>query len=344
MILVTGGTGFLGSHLICRLVRSGHFVRATRRENSNFAIFSRVLRFYKLDDNDLKNRVEWVVADVLDIFSLEKVLEGISEIYHCAGMVSFQPGDGKKLNHVNIDGTANLVNLALEKNIGKFCHVSSTAAIGRAEQEILIDEKVIWKTSGRNSRYAVSKYGSEREVWRGIAEGLNAVIVNPAIILGPGEIDSGSTRLIKVVDRGLLFYTPGSNGFVDVRDVVDIMIRLMNEETFGERFVVSAENVAYKTLFKYIAEALGKTPPRFQARGWISELAWRFEFIRHYLFNTKPLITKETARTAKVNYSYSNKKIKERLNYSFIPIEQCIRDSCGYYLKEEKTGNRNAMI
>jgi len=332
MILVTGGTGFLGSHLICSFLENGKQVRATHRDSSDFTIFDRVAKYYGNDVERNKKHVQWVEADMLDVFSLEKVLDGITDIYNCAGMVSFQPGDRKKLNRVNIDGTANLVNLALTNNIQKFCHVSSTAAIGRAENELLIDEKVIWKTSGRNSRYAVSKYGAEREVWRGIAEGLNAVIVNPSIILGPGEVNSGSTRMIKVVDNGLYFYTPGSNGFVDVRDVTKIMTQLMENGIFGERFVVSAENVTYKKLFTYIARSLDKKPPIFAASGFLSEITWRLEHLRHYLFGSKPLITKETARTAKINYSYSNKKIRERLNYSFIPVAECIADACKYYL------------
>ena len=205
--------------------------------------------------------------------------------------------------------------------------------MGRAETEIVFDEKVVWKTSGRNSRYAVSKYGAEREVWRGIAEGLRAVIVNPSIILGPGEVNSGSTRMIKVVERGLLFYTPGTNGFVDVRDVCDIMSKLMDREIFSERFVISAENVTYKKLFSYIAANLGKSAPKFPANRWLSGITWRLEHLRHYLFNSKPLITKETARTARVNYNYSNAKIRERLNFEFIPIEKCIEDACKYYQK-----------
>ncbi|MCB0806170.1 MAG: NAD-dependent epimerase/dehydratase family protein [Bacteroidales bacterium] len=335
MILVTGGTGFLGSHLVCRLVKDGCKVRVLHRRTSDFSIFNRVAKYNHLTDPEINRFVDWEEADILDPYRLEEVVNDISVIYHCAGMVSFQPGDGKRLNKININGTANLINAALQSKVQNFCHVSSTAAIGRADHELIIDERVIWKNSNRNSRYAVSKYGAEREVWRGIAEGLNAVIVNPSIILGPGEVNSGSTRMIRVVDKGLYFYTPGSNGFVDVRDVVNIMIKLINGNIFNERFIISSENVTYKELFSYMAKYLHKPAPKFAANGFLSEITWRLEHARHYIFGSKPLITRETARTARVFYAYSNEKIRQAIDYQFIPIEKCIADSCRFYLADK---------
>jgi nucleoside-diphosphate-sugar epimerase len=276
-----------------------------------------------------------VEADITDVYSLEDCLDGVSDVYHAAALVSFQPGDQRRMARINVEGTSNLVNVCLDKKIRKFCHVSSIAAIGRAENDRVIDEEVIWKASRRNSPYAVSKYGAEREVWRGIEEGLDAVIVNPSIILGPGEINSGSTRLIRTVEKGLSFYTPGINGFVDVRDVVKAMMLLMDSDISGERFIVSAENVAYKDLFSTIARLLNKKEPRYKAGKWMSEVYWRIEHARSRLTGSRPLVTRETARTAGNNYMYSSEKIRTALDFRFMDMEASLEDACTYYLENK---------
>lgn len=333
MILVTGGTGFLGSHLIYKLVKAGKNVRAIKRGQTSFDIIYRVFSFYEADFDSFHRQIEWVNADITDIYSLDDCLPDVSEVYHAAAVVSFQPGDTEKMQIVNADGTANLVNACLNHGIRKFCHVSSIAAIGRADNDKIIDEKVIWKASRRNSNYAISKYAAEREVWRGIEEGLNAVIINPSIILGPGEINSGSTRMIATVEKGLKYYTRGINGFVDVRDVAEIMIMLMESDVSAERFIVSAENVPYKELFTYIADNLRKPAPKYPARIWMSEIYWRFERFKSLLTSNKPLVTKETATTANNYYRYTSEKIRSKLNFEFIPIQNAIRDACAFYLR-----------
>jgi nucleoside-diphosphate-sugar epimerase len=236
--------------------------------------------------------------------------------------------------HTNVIGTANLVNAALNKNIRKLCNVSSIAAIGRGENQKPIDENTLWKTSRRNSNYAVSKYGAEREVWRGIEEGLPAVIINPSVILGPGETNSGTGKMISVVLKGLKFYSEGCNGFVDVRDVVDIMSRLTESDISGERFIVSAENLTYKEIFSMIATETGKKPPQFKANRLMGQLAWRLSYLQGKLTGTKPLITRETAITAGNTYLYSNRKITETLNYRFMPVGNAIKDACSFYLEK----------
>lgn len=331
MIFVTGGTGFLGAHLLYQLLQKDEKIKALRRTDSNNDLLERVFGFYAKNMQELIDRIEWVEGDLLDIYSFEEILNDVSVIYHCAAIVSFQPGDKTQMMHTNIQGTANLVNAANEKKIAKFCHVSSIAAIGRADNNNIIDEQTLWRTSKRNSSYALSKYGAEQEVWRGIEEGLNAVIVNPSIILGPGEVNSGSGKLIKTILGGLKFYTSGMNGYVDVRDVVKVLISLVEGNFFGERFVVSAENLSYKELFEMIAKALGKSPPTYMAVKWMGEIAWRVEYLKGKLFAVKPLITRETANTASNIYKYSNRKILKRLNFKFRPIQSTIRDACNYY-------------
>ncbi|MCF8368996.1 MAG: NAD-dependent epimerase/dehydratase family protein [Bacteroidales bacterium] len=332
MILVTGGTGFIGAHLLHVLLDRGNTIRAIHRKKSSFHIIERVFSFYKRKPSDIKKKIEWIGADITDIYSLEACFNGVSQVYHAAAIVSFQPADREKMMRVNIHGTANMVNMALEKQINKFCHVSSIAAIGRGENDKVIDENVVWKASKNNSNYAISKYGAEQEVWRGIAEGLSAIIVNPGIVLGPGEINSGSTKLIKTVENGLKFYTPGINGVVDVRDVVEIMVKLMQSEIGGERFVLTSENINYQTLFSYIAAQLHKPAPPYKATKWMGELAWRAEYLKSLLTGNKPLITKETARTAGNEYRYSANKVIDALDFEFRTVQQTITDSCRFYM------------
>lgn len=334
MIFVTGGTGFLGAHLLFHLLKKNQKIKVLRRSQSNNDVLERVFGFYTDNIQELLDKIEWVEGDLLDVYSFEKDLSDVSAIYHSAAAVSFQPADKDRMMHTNIQGTANLINAAIENSIKKFCHVSSIAAIGRGDNSNEIDERTRWVASKRNSTYAISKYGAEREVWRGIAEGLDAVIVNPSIILGPGEISSGSGKLIETILDGLKFYTSGVNGYVDVRDVANAMIMLMESDISGERFVVSAENLNYKELFEMIAIELGKSPPAYKASKWMGEIAWRLEHVKGKLTGTKPLITKETANTAANIYRYSNNKIVNELNFKFIPVLQTIHETCDYYLKK----------
>jgi dihydroflavonol-4-reductase len=335
MVFVTGGTGFLGAHLIHHLLSKGKHIIALKRQTSNFDLFNRVFSFYN-DAAQLRGgKLDWVVGDLLDAGLLDEVInDNITEIYHAAALVSFQPQDKIKMMYTNVVGTANLVNAALNKKVRKLCHVSSIAAIGRGENHQTINENTVWKSSRRNSIYAVSKYGAEREVWRGMEEGLPAVIINPAIILGWGEINSGTGKMISLVLKGLIFYSEGCNGFVDVRDVVNIMNRLVESDISGERYIVSAENLSYREIFSMIATATGKAPPNYKAGLLMSQIAWRMSHIYGKLTHTKPLITRETAITARNAYVYSNKKIMDTLNYEFLPVNIAIENACKFYLRK----------
>ena len=335
MILVTGGTGLVGSHLLFDLVSSGKKVRALKRKSSNLDNIKKVFGYYSNHANDLFKKIEWVNGDVLDIFSLEDAMKDISEIYHCAGIVSFEPGNEEFLMKVNINGTANVVNIALEKKIKKLCYISSIATLGRSEHDGMVDEQTHWVSANNKSHYSISKFGGEREAWRGTEEGLDAVIVNPSIILGPGNWDSGSSRFFSTVWKGLNFYTKGVNGFVDVRDVSKAMIQLMESEIKNERFILNSENISYQKLLNLIAKYLYKKPPSIHAGKFLSAIAWREEKIRSFITRSKPFITKETAQTANSNYQYSTKKIEKYLNYKFIPIKKTVKDNAKLFLKEQ---------
>ncbi|MBW6458968.1 MAG: NAD-dependent epimerase/dehydratase family protein [Bacteroidales bacterium] len=334
MILVTGATGLVGSFLTLGLLKNAKTVRALKRPASDLTMIRNVFGRYAENAGDLFSRIEWVDGDILDIFSLEDAMEGVEQVYHCAALVSFLPGDRKSLMRINVEGTANVVNAALEKNIRKLIHVSSIAALGRPEkQNEVIDENLVWKTSKNNSNYAISKYGAEREVWRGVAEGLKAVVVNPSVIVGVAGLSMGSSRLFNVVWEGLKFYPPGQNGFVDVRDVVRAMVLLMDSDIRNESFILNTENVTYKRLFDLIAEGFGKKGPQIGISPLLAGLSWRVEKVLSGIRGRKPLVTRETARTAVQRYEYSSQKIRQALDFEYIPIEETIRHFCKIFME-----------
>lgn len=289
--------------------------------------------YYFSGNPELMGKVEWVTGDVTDIFSLEEALEGITQVYHCAARVSFLPTDRDLMHHVNIKGTANVVNACLDKKIDKLCFVSSVAALGRTYTSELIDENASWKTSKLNSSYAVSKYGAEQEVWRGVAEGLDAVIVNPGVIIGPGNWITDSSMLFRQVAKGLKFYTAGVTGFVDVKDVSKAMIDLMESGTVNERFILVGENKPYRDVMDRIADKIGKPRPNIYAGPLLSGFAWRVEYLKWKITGSKPIITQETARSAAGKHYFSNEKIKKLLGMKFTPVEESVDRVAEVFLK-----------
>ena len=335
MILVTGGTGFLGSHLLYNLCKSGHSVRAIKRKNSSLQLTKKVFSYYDKNPETLFSKIEWVEGDVLDIFSLLDALEGIKQVYHTAAIVSFEHSQKDTMMKTNVNGTANVVNAALEKKVSKLCFVSSIASLGRASGNKPIDEETHFTNSVNPSAYSISKFESEREVWRGISEGLNAVIINPSIILGPGNWDDGSAKLFQTVYKGLKFYTTGSNGFVDVNDVAQVMILLMESRVKNERFIVNAENVTYKSLFTMMAEALGVTPPNIKAGSFMSAVYWRVLKAKSLFTGKTPAVTKETANTARQHYQYNNKKLLKSIDFEYTPVSESVRRAGELFLKDK---------
>lgn len=332
MILVTGGTGLLGAHLLLELSRKGQKIRALKRSESGLQAVKDIFSFYDAQNADeLFRRIEWVEGDVRDIFSLEDALKDVAYVYHCAAVVSFDPKDRDLMTSVNEKGTANLVNACLDEGVKKLCYVSSTAALGRTKNNELINEKTQWKNAPENSWYAITKYNAEREVWRGIEEGLPAVIVNPSVILGPADWNTGSSALFRNGSRGMLFYTTGGNAVVDVRDVVFAMLALMENEITEERFLVVGENLSFKSLFDKIAASYGKNPSRFKAGTILTGLAWRWEKLICRFSGRKALITKETARAAHNTYRYDHSKIKKATGMTFRSVDESIANAVKFF-------------
>jgi len=314
MILVTGATGLLGSHLIKELSESEEKVRAIFRKSIPVGY---------------PENIEWVEADILDVISLEHAFEDIDHVYHCAGAVSFNPKQKEQLYKTNVDGTANVVNAAIDAGVKKLLYVSSVASLGRIREHEIINEKMQWTEETSNSEYGRSKFLAEMEVWRGIGEGLNAVIINPSIILGSGDWNNGSTQLFKSAYHEFPWYTEGISGFVDVLDVVHAMKILMSGKSSGERFIISGDNKSYKDIFTNIALGFNKKPPFKKVTPFIASIVWRMEAIKALITGKNPLLTKETAITAQAKVNFDNSKFTYyAVNFEYTPIENTIKRVC----------------
>ncbi|MFZ4862583.1 NAD-dependent epimerase/dehydratase family protein [Sphingobacterium sp. Mn56C] len=322
MILVTGGTGFLGSTLIKLLVEQGKAVRAIKRSD---AITPEYLKASSL--------IEWVNADVTDYFSLDDCFHGIKQVYHCAAMISYQKADAPQMFNINIEGTKNIVNLCLAYQ-ARLVHVSSIAALGSSKDNQPVDERDKWEYDAKTPNYSLSKYKSELEVWRGINEGLEAVIVNPSVIMGVGAGKQGSRVIFDLVNRGLKIYPPGSVGIVDVHDVAQVMIQLMQRDgSLGQRYIVNSENISNKDLLERIAQLLGKQPPTVAAKPFMLEVAWRIAQVIAFLQRKKAALTEESARASAIKLAYKNQKIIEALNYTFKPVDTTLKEIAAAYYK-----------
>lgn len=338
MILVTGGTGLIGSHLLYNLVSSGKKVKALKRKTSNIQQTHKTFSYYSKNPDNLFSKIEWVDGDILDYDTIEGLMTGITEVYHCAAIVSFSKSDHKQMIHNNVEGTAIMVDAAVKAGVKKFCHVSSVAALGNSPDGNPVDEQTIWEAGKRPTAYSQSKFYSEMEVWRGTEEGLNVVIVNPSIVLGPGNWNSGSSKLFKAIWNGLKFYTKGVTGYVDVRDVAKAMVQLMDDKNFesckNNRYLLNAGNLSYRQLFSEIAEALEKPEPKFYAPPLLTGIAWRAAALFQLFSKNNPGITRETANSAHSHKNFDGSKIERRIDFNYHPLPETIKHTAGILKRE----------
>lgn len=337
MNLVIGGTGLVGSHLLLELISLGEKVKVLIRPSSSKKQILQTFRFYTSEAEHYFNQLEWAEGNILDYASLLAALEGVTHVYHCAAIVSFSPRKYDFLLHNNVDGTTNVVNACLKTPGVKLCFVSSIAALGHSESTEEVTEAHMWKPNIKRSVYSVSKFKSEMEVWRGIEEGLQAVIVNPSVIIGPGNWEKSSSAFFPIVYKGLKFYTNGVTGFVDVRDVVKVMVQLMRSPVRDDRFIVSAVNMSFREFFGIIAGALHVKPPRYEASPWILTLASRLDGIKSILTFTERKISEDTITAAISRNFYSNRKIRDTIGFHFRPFEETAMDCASIFLKQQKT-------
>lgn len=325
MILVTGGTGLVGSHLLYFLLKSGKKVRAIHRKSSDLTAVKNVLSYYTKSAETLFEEIEWMEADVTDLPALTVAFRDISEVYHAAAYISFNPKNFQKLKKANIEGTANVVNLSLSHGVKKLCHVSSIATFGKSENGGLISEENHWNPEADNSVYAITKYGAEMEVWRGTQEGLNAIIVNPAIVLGEGHWNASSGTIVKMVAKGTKYYTPGGVAVVDVQDVVKSMIALMESSEVNEQFILAAENLYYKQLLCRLAEQLKVDEPKIEISRWKINLAQKLDWLNSKLFGSRRRLLKSTVNSLFNTSFFDGSKVLKSIPFTYTPLEETLR-------------------
>jgi len=333
MILVTGGTGLLGSHLLLELVREHQEVVALKRPSSDLGEVRKVFGYYTREVDELFRLIDWVDMDLEDEHSLRRVMPDIDQVYHCAARVSFQPKDARSMIAFNEASTRAVVNAGLSAGVERFMYVSSSSTIGKPAEGEAAVESLIYSAGKNSTAYSMSKFRGEMEVWRGIEEGLNAVIVNPVIILGPGFWDRGSSALFSNVARGLNFASPGLNGFVGVWDVVDVMVRLMDTRITGERYILSAGDLRFADLLEMMAASLGR--PRELKVTSPGTLRWlaRLDAARGF-FTGRRTLTSEQARAAFSRNRFSSAKIEKELGFEFTPLPRVVERVCKIYLEE----------
>ncbi len=336
MILVTGGTGLVGAHLLLNLAENESAIRAIFRNKTAIAKTKKLFYLYKKEN--LFDKIDWIHADITDIHSLNFAFQNIDYVYHCAGLISYDPKDEALLRKINIEGTANVVNFCIAFKIKKLCHVSSIAALGSSQKiksgnvnfntslNHIITEDSDWHSEGLHSDYAISKYGAEIEVFRGQQEGLNIVIVNPGVIFGAGFWNQGSGLFFSAIKNGFPFYTEGSTGYVGVTDVVKVMMLLMQSNINGERFTLVSENISFKDIIFNIAEKLNAPKPKIRANRWLTSLGWRLDWFNATFFGRKRRFSKYSANALHSKEIISNEKVKLALNFKFQNINSVIKE------------------
>lgn len=330
MILVTGGTGLVGSHLLYQLVQEQKSVTAIFRTRVKLAKVKEVFSFYSEEAEALFAKIKWVEADLNDLSSLQLAFKGVSQVYHCAALISFDPNDFRKLVKVNEEGTANVVNLCISNGVEKLCYVSSIAALGKEPGKNEVTEQDEWKSSDVNP-YALTKYLAEMEVWRGTQEGVPAVIVNPGVILGPGFWETGSGRLFKTAAKGSKYYPPGGTGFVCIEDVISMMIALMNSEVSNKRFIAVSENLTYKDVLSQLATNLGKPAPKRVLSIPLLEFLWRLDWIWHFLTGKKRKLSRLQVASLKNSSVYNNSRIMDFIDFKYSNLEERLPGYCNRF-------------
>ena len=326
--MVTGGTGFIGSYIVRELVKRGfENVFVLKRKSSRLELLSPVI-----------SKISFAECDIMDVPLLTEKLDGIHHIIHAAAIVSYDPNKSSLMDKTTVEGTANIVNLALDLGIKSFVHISSIAAIGRQKDNQEINEEFSWKKSIYNSHYGITKFLAEQEVWRGYAEGLNVAIVNPSFVFGGGFWDSSSLQIINKVKEGIPYFPKGGNGFVDVRDVSFATCNLFEKELYGERFIISSENWSYKNLINTIGNKLNVKVPKRYLSTILGNVLWRMEKIRSLLTKKEPVFTKESFLSSSINVYYDNNKSKVTLGIEYKTLQQTLDDTLECYIETNKKG------
>ncbi len=333
MILVTGGTGLVGAHLLLQLLQSGAKVKAIYRNKSKLELVQKVFGYYTDQHRELFLQIEWIQADLNDLPALEMAFTGVSHVYHCAALISFDPADYEQLRTVNIEGTKNIVNLCIAHKVKKLCYTSSVATIGRTTDTKEATEETDWTTQGANV-YALTKMDAELEVWRASQENVAVVIINPGVIIGPGFWETGTGVLFRTAFKANKYYPPGGTGFVSVTDVVSSMTQLMQSPIINERFIVVAKQLTYKEILNQLTLAFNKPAPTRPIKFWELEILWRLDWLRNLVMNNGRKLTKISVRSLRKIQRYNTEKIKKQLGFTYESLDGAIKLSCKKFMEE----------
>lgn len=336
MILVTGGTGLVGAHLLYTLVNNGDQVRAIHRKYSDLEAVKNVFSYYTHEYESLFNKIEWVVGDITDVPSLQDPFKGVDYVYHCAAYISFNPRHYSVLKKVNIEGTANVVNFCLSEGVKKLCYISSIATLGKSLNGSLSTEETEFDLEENNSVYSITKHLAEMEVWRGTQEGLDAIIVHPGVIIGEGIWSSASGGIFRTINKGLRYYTPGGVSIVDVKDVVKAMTLLTNSALKNEAYILIAENIYYKNLLGKISKNLQKKAPDKTIAKWMMMSFANIDWLINKVFRTKRKLLRATVRSLYKTSFYDATKIKKAIDFNFTPSQNTIERVARNYRRDFK--------
>lgn len=339
MNLVIGATGIVGSHVVLKLLQKNEEVIATKQPTSDLKKVKELFSYYTSDSEHLFTKIKWVDMDIKDIYSIEEALNGVNTVYHCAGLVSFNNKKALQLKEVNETGTRNVVNACLQMKIGALCYVSSIATLNNLDVSLPITEDVFWKRSGKESNYAISKYNAEREVWRGIEEGLNAVIVNPGVILSPVFWKQSSSQIFERCAKGNKYYTNGIAAYISAFDVSDCMIKLVQKQQFGNRYILINENIPYKKFLTLVQQNLKVKTPSIMVSKHVLRFVSFLESIYCFLTQKEKKLTASIRNSLFNQQVYSNQKVKNTLNFQFQSLEPTIEEICRYYLLSNRAGS-----
>ena len=334
MILVTGGTGLVGAHLLYTLIDNNEEVRAIYRKTSDLNAVKKVFSYYTSDVDRLFNKIDWQLADITDVLSLEVVFKNVDYVYHCAAYISFNPRHFKTLKKVNVEGTANVVNLCISEKVIKLCYISSVASLGKTENESLITEECEFNPNVRNSVYSITKHQAQMEVWRGTQEGLDTIIVQPGVIIGEGIWRSASGGIFRTIAKGLKFYTPGGVGIVDVKDVVKAMVYLTKSNLKNQAYILVAENILYEKLLTKISNKLNKKAPRLCINKTLMLSFANFDWFLNKLFKTRRTLLKSTVRNLFKKSFYDSSKIINATNFKFRDVNKTLERVAENYRKD----------
>lgn len=315
----------VGAHLLYFLLKEDKPVRAIHRKDSDLNSVKKIFSLYTSDPEILFDKIQWMEADIIDIPALTEAFEGVTYVYHCAAFISFDPSKYKLLKKINVEGTANIVNFCLAKNVKKLCYVSSVTTHGKSLQGKLIDETTSWNPDEKNSVYSITKYGAEMEVWRGTQEGLNAVIVNPGVILGISPHAGGSEAIVKLGSKGISFYPTGGVGIVDVQDVVKAMVLLMDSDIKDQQYILVGENISYRDLLTQLAVLSGKEPPKWKLSKSFMLFLSNVDWLLSSVFGSKRKLVKATVRSMFNTSFYDTSKIKDQFNFEFTPTAETLK-------------------